>query len=290
MCLQTFFSSTSDSSVYYTKRRSRLDIQNILEEKAVNLFLKKSHHTNSNDPSHALYASIDKKKKRKEKLKRKYLSENRVGSVEGLKLNSSQSSSGSDAFDITSKMPHYYEPVEAINPNVIADHQQQYNRNKLLHSDNVFTIRSAHNEDEEVGQFESPTETYNRNVLRALQRDTRSPGAGSIGSFLSMVSVRSFPKCSVPEPLSRVLEPLSVMHLDQSDEGHPRTTNKAPPRVINTIGTGITTTVDIEQHNDDGHLYRSQSDGADPGVIGPVVWEIHKKQIEQNGDGVNKGA
>lgn len=268
-------SSTSDSSVYYTKRRSRLDIQNILEEKAVNLFQKKSS-IGSNDPTNALYASIAKKKKRKQKLKRKYLSENRVGSVEGSKLNSSQSSSGSDAFDITSKTPHYYEPVEAINPNVV--NQQQYHRNKLLHSDNVFTIRPTHDDDDDE-QFESPTEAYNRDILRALQqRDSRSPGAGSIGSFLSMVSVRSFPKCSVPEPLSRVLEPLSVMHFDQSDDGAVAGLRRA--RIVDTIGKG-TTIADIEQRTD-GQLYRSQSDGADPGVIGPVVWEIHKKQIDQN--------
>lgn len=184
---------------------------------------------------------------------------------------SSQSSTCSDAFESSSKLPHYYEHVEAINFAT-----NQYHRNKLL-TDNNFTIR--HPEDD----LDSPTETYNREIIKALQRGTRSPGSNSIGSFLSMASVRSFPKCTVPEPLSRVLEPLSVTHLDASDDG---VELSKIPRVIeakykNDLDQTIKCSSKIYKivHNE-APLQRSQSDGADPGVIGPVVWEIHKKQIE----------
>ena len=248
-----------------------MDIQNILDEKAINLFQKKSKEVDqAQDQNDAIYATIAKKKERKLKHKRKYLAENRVGSVNDDHINSqSCSSSGSD-------LPHYYEHVEAINANA-ANH---YNRNKLL-QDNNFTVRTTPDED-----LESPTETYNKEILKALQRNTRSPGSGSIGSFLSMASVRSFPKCTVPEPLSRVLEPVSVTHFDQSDDG--LDASNRIPRVIDAKTKpgsegGKNEGIFKIDGNGGSMLTRSQSDGADPGVIGPVVWEIHKKQMEQNG-------
>lgn len=186
--------------------------------------------------------------------------------MEGAHPQSSHSSSGSDGFD--GKVQHYYEPVEAVNLNAA----NNYHKNKIL-ADGSFAVRSPDNDDD----LESPTEAYNKEILKALHRDNRSPGSGSIGSFLSMASVRSFPKCSVPEPLSRVLEPLSVMHLDHSDEGVDRM-----PRIIEAT---YKRELDHSRRNsnDVQQLYRSQSDGADPGVIGPVVWEIHKKHMEQKG-------
>lgn len=170
-------------------------------------------------------------------------------------------------------MPHYYEHVEAINSNVA----HQYHKNKLL-NDGRFTV---HSPDEDL---DSPTETYNREILKALQRDTRSPGSGSIGSFLSMASVRSFPKCAVPEPLSRVLEPLSVMHLDHSDEGVESASGGAAIRMPRIVEATYKRELDhsaVGLAQEDGQLFRSQSDGADPGVIGPVVWEIHKREQEK---------
>lgn len=173
-------------------------------------------------------------------------------------------------------MPHYYEHVEAINLNVA----HQYHKNKLF-NDGRFTV---HSPDEDL---DSPTEAYNREILKALQRDTRSPGSGSIGSFLSMASIRSFPKCAVPEPLSRVLEPLSVMHLDHSDEGVESATGGGAtgrmPRIIEATYKRELDHSSVGMAQEDGQLFRSQSDGADPGVIGPVVWEIHKKEQEQRG-------
>lgn len=70
----------------------------------------------------------------------------------------------------------------------------------------------------------------------------------------------------MPEPLNKVLEPVSVLHLDMPDddglvrgEGGPRYT-----------------------------LTRHGSFGAveDPGVIGPVVWNIHCQRL-QHGKQIN---
>ena len=38
--------------------------------------------------------------------------------------------------------------------------------------------------------------------------------------------------------------------------------------------------------SDDGDA-RAQSDGADPGFIGPVVWEMHKKSLEASSNSSN---
>lgn len=259
------FSSTSDSSIYYPKRRSRLDIQHILDEKTVNLFHHKKDARNISDQEDALYATIDKKNERKLRHKRKYIT-NRVGSMEK-DSDSAHGSNNSEPFETMSRRTHYYDPVEAINLNVASNN---YHRNKLL------TYQQ-----EVSGIVTYPTEAYNRNVIRTLYRENQSPESGSIGSFLSMASVRSFPKCSMPEPLNRVLEPLSVMHLDQSDGGL-----ESSRRVKSHVAKAISNKAELDHSKcgNEATLVRSQSDGADPGVIGPVVWEIHKRQMDKNGD------
>lgn len=274
------FSSTSDSSVYYPKRRSRLDIQNILDEKTVNFFKKKSKaldHLNQMDAVDSAYATVVKKKDRKLKSKRKYLSENRVGSIESAQIHRSESSSGSSelAFDSSAKMSHYYEHIETFNSKNVS---KNYHKNKLL-TDNSFIQKMS-----EDDGLESPSETYNKEILTALQKDNQSPGGGSIGSFLSMASVRSFPKCTVPEPLSRVLEPVSVTHLDHTDDTD---VSYKKPRIVDASYKKCHTdrNVQLSKYFDgepnDPQLIRSQSDGADPGVIGPGAWKF--QMMEQNG-------
>lgn len=254
-----------------------------MDEKTVNFF-KKKNKTNvepTHDQNAALYAAIVKtKKERKPKTKRKYLSENRVGSIEGdEQIRTPTSSSGSDIFDISdaNKASHYYEHIEAYNPNV----KRNYHQNKLL-TNSTFTQKMTGD------GIESPPEPYDQeilNVLRKEQHHQHSPGSGSIGSFLSMASVRSFPKCSVPEPLSRVLEPVSVTHLDHTEES---SDSSRKPAIVgakyksmepskNT--TRLAKQFEIEAVAD-AHLCRSQSDGADPGVIGPAVWKFQKNLIE----------
>lgn len=251
-------SSTSDSSIFYPKRRSRLDVQNILDEKPITHFDAK----NTEPP---IYATVTKKKENRKKMKRKYLAENRVGSMDERQTNSSQSSTYSEVFDGSEKDRNLFER-DAKRP------LQQYNKNKIL-QDNKFSVRSPDDE------LESPTEAFNKEILRALQRG-RSPGDSiSIGSYLSMASVRSFPKCSVPEPLSRVLEPVSMTHLDHSEiEG---SDTGGIPRIVDAQYKNGRNVCGVESNVEgEGGFSRSQSDGADPGVLN---WEVHKKIMENKG-------
>lgn len=219
------------------------------------------------------YATITKKRDRK-RSRHKRKMHNRVGSIEEtVQVHSPQSSFvaiSDDGFD-TSGEPdsHFYEHIEAFNPNV---NTTNYHKNKLLMHQG-FRERGGHELD-----IDSPNETYNPEIMRALQHDGRLNDSISIGSFLSMGSIRSFPKYNMPEPLSRVLEPLSVTHFDHSDG--PDTARI--PRVIDTKRKHIDK-VSQTVKQDLGTFQRSQSDGADPGVIGPVVWEIHKRQTEAQG-------
>lgn len=260
-------SSNSDSMSSYYKTKTAA------AENHVHLFNKRSKRVFDLEE----YATVAKKHERKPKRTRhKRKLQNRVGSIEETaQIHSPQSSFvaaiSDDAFD-TSGEPdsHFYEHIEAFNPNVVSGN---YHKNKLL-SEQTFSERNALELD-----IDSPTEAYNREIMRALQRDNRLHDSLSVGSFLSMASIRSFPKYNLPQPLSRVLEPLSVTHLDQSDE--PDTARL--PRVVDTKRKHVdkvsqTATEDVRE------FQRSQSDGADPGVIGPVVWEIHKKKLEAQGE------
>lgn len=267
--------STSDSSNYYNEgqnsdQRNERNY-NIFKKHKENMLLtrkqqlEKQQHLGTDD----LYSVVkDKDKKRIAKQqkqkghhRRKYMSENRVGFIE---KNDPQQSGDSDIFEVSDHNP-YYEHNEAFNPNVKAP-SSQYNTNKLL-LDSTFIVNRNTNLDldsssgdrEHDNDHDEPDPgTARSHIHRLKNKNPSSADTQSIGSFLSMVSVKSFPRCSVPEPLSRVLEPVSVTHLDQYEK--------------------ITTR---SRHNDENinelHLNRSQSDGADPGVIGPVVWEMHKQ-------------
>lgn len=61
---------------------------------------------------------------------------------------------------------------------------------------------------------------------------------------------------SIPEPLSRVLEPVSIRHLDGAI-----TPIESPRKLLTRHG--------------------SMQDAEDPGVIGPLVWNQHCQKIQQ---------
>ncbi|CAG2053804.1 unnamed protein product [Timema podura] len=72
----------------------------------------------------------------------------------------------------------------------------------------------------------------------------------SPNSFLSMPSIKAFPRgASIPEPLARVLEPVSVKYLDSE------------------AGLVLEPARKMARH---GSL-----EGEDPGVVGPLVWDMH---------------
>lgn len=56
----------------------------------------------------------------------------------------------------------------------------------------------------------------------------------------------------MPEPLAKVLEPVSVLHLDQMDDEEYR---------------------GLKRHGSLGTM-------EDPGVIGPVVWNMHQHRLQ----------
>lgn len=141
---------------------------------------------------------------------------------------------------------------------------------------------------------------------------------GSVGSFLSMASVRSFPKCSVPETLNRVLEPVSITYLDQYDEieaTEAATSASKLPRIVDAKAKAKKSSTSstkpqsqpqpqsqphsqpppppvrsckqhahtgTKQNNNDEIVYlsRTRSDHHDPGVVGPIAWQYHKKRLE----------
>lgn len=64
----------------------------------------------------------------------------------------------------------------------------------------------------------------------------------------------------MPEPLNKVLEPVSVLHLDMMDDIVYHETEEPPPR-------GFT------RHGSVGTM-------EDPGIIGPVVWNMHRQRLQ----------
>lgn len=269
-------SSNSDSSYYRAKTLAANAVGATGDEDKANALNKRTKRVYDLEE----YATVVKKHERKQKRSRnKRKTQNRVGSIDGTvqihsPLSSFAAAISDEAFD-TSGDPdsHFYEHIEAFNPHVA---RGNYHKNKLL-DNRAFCDRTALE-----GDGDSPTEVYNTEIMRALRRDNRANDSVSVGSFLSMASIRSFPKCNMPQPLSRVLEPLSVTHLDHSDG--PDTIRL--PRVVETKrkrADKFAQTTIVDESDEAGDLRRSQSDGADPGVIGPVVWEIHKRNMEAQG-------
>ncbi|XP_055681050.1 uncharacterized protein LOC129788750 isoform X1 [Lutzomyia longipalpis] len=252
-------SSTSDSSIYYPKRKSHMDIQDVLEEKSASLFNKKSvkviDSKDGQEHSDHMYATISKcqsSKKNKYKSRKNRLPDNRVGSINDAGVQTSPTSS--DRSETTYALPSHNEDY-----NPAHYYSEKYAKSEMY-------PEHLKSEDFEVASsvFDSPNEAINREILRVLQKGEKSPGSGSIGSYLSMASVKSFPKCSAPEPLSRILEPVTVTHFDMYD---------AEERMKAENGSnGLP---------EDIQLIRSHSDGTDPGVTGPIVWEIHKKEVQR---------
>lgn len=73
------------------------------------------------------------------------------------------------------------------------------------------------------------------------------------------------------------MEPVSVTHLDHSDADYEQLKNY---RMVDSQKS-----LDLDEIDEDIYeqeMHRTQSDGADPGVIGPVVWEMHKKGFNQS--------
>ncbi|KAL3267108.1 hypothetical protein HHI36_011248 [Cryptolaemus montrouzieri] len=114
--------------------------------------------------------------------------------------------------------------------------------------------------------YDSESNESRRNSGDTIFIGNFDPGVASPKSYLSMPSVKSFPRINNPEPLNKVLEPVSMLHLDMPED------------------------TEIEIRHGCSNLTRHGSFGtnADPGVIGPVVWDIHCQRL-QHGVSVDEG-
>lgn len=305
---QSSADSLSDaSSIYYIKKPKRERDRDRLTDSR---------------PRGRVYATIVRKPSNRKatnhgKPRRKYLkSENRVGTlVEAAQVHSSHSDnqrvdgiSGDDTFD-ESKDTNLYEHIEAINP--FAGNYANQNRRQFVEKtksderadvmrkrgetasttqNHIFLERNRRENDRRSKtanvKLKSTSSVKSRDFLEenpSKQRhgwlETGDNGdTSSVGSFLSMVSVRSFPKCVAPEPLTRVLNYDDNIEIAEA-------INRVPRIVDTKLKNDGRKTMPTKPVVDAkfSYLTRTRSDGADPGVIGPVVWQIHKKQQEVNG-------
>ncbi|XP_032678563.1 uncharacterized protein LOC116847568 isoform X2 [Odontomachus brunneus] len=112
--------------------------------------------------------------------------------------------------------------------------------------------------DDHMGTLESLENGY---VKR--EESTASPR-----SYLSMPSCKQFPSMRSVEPLSRVLEPVMVRHLDIDS-----------PELVRH---------DRSDNIDDTFLARTSSASKDPGAVGPIVWNLSKRSLSAEGNGTSE--
>ncbi|KAJ8919345.1 hypothetical protein NQ315_003929 [Exocentrus adspersus] len=117
--------------------------------------------------------------------------------------------------------------------------------------------------------FDSDSSSGHKETPDRVFIENYDPGVVSPKSYLSMPSVKSFPRGNMPEPLNKVLEPVSVQNLDMLDEdqGHCRAEGTSKQNLMRHASVGA-----VE----------------DPGVIGPIVWNIHCQRL-QHGVSVDEG-
>ncbi|KAG7206061.1 hypothetical protein KM043_003459 [Ampulex compressa] len=90
-------------------------------------------------------------------------------------------------------------------------------------------------------------------------------------SYLSMPSCKQFPSMRSVEPLSRVLEPVMVRHLDIDSPEVTRRDNGHVGGYKN-------------DRTDAAFLTRASSASKDPGVVGPIVWNLRKQGLSAEGN------
>ncbi|XP_034663211.1 uncharacterized protein LOC117898128 isoform X1 [Drosophila subobscura] len=277
--------NTSDSSVYCPINPPSADVQRILDDKAARLFdAHKRRHQYDRAEGHedTVYTSVVSEKKgdkSRHKSRRRYLNENRVGSLETSPVQGSLAGHSSAEEGSHGSPDALRRSYENFQRNEAYNLHNNYHRNKLLKQ-----------QDKKLGSGASP-EAINSEIIRTLQPSDKSSDTASVGSFLSMASVRAFPKNTLPEPLNRVLDPVFVTYYDNVNAVAPKPgathssqrslksqksvgtiaaiasfpSPKAPPNSVRNVRSAAAAS--------------AHSDNPDPGVIGPVVWERHKKRL-----------
>jgi hypothetical protein len=173
-------STTSDSSVYYPKRRYKFSsIQDLLDDKSENV--DEIYTKLKSSAAKATSRKKDSSKVHKHRHRRKY--QNRVGSVEQINA----AASDADVCYNDDSLMHN----EAFNP-----HVSHYNANKLM-ADQSFTVIESERKSGKSRVKKSGgghVEAINQELLQQQKGRVVSADTNSIGSFLSMASIRSFPK------------------------------------------------------------------------------------------------
>ncbi|XP_011863713.1 PREDICTED: uncharacterized protein LOC105559768 isoform X2 [Vollenhovia emeryi] len=105
-------------------------------------------------------------------------------------------------------------------------------------------------------------ESLENGYVKHKEESTASPR-----SYLSMPSCKQFPSMRSVEPLSRVLEPVMVRHLDIDS-----------PELVHHDRDDI----------DDTFLARTSSASKDPGAVGPIVWNLNKQVFSTEGNGASE--
>lgn len=287
--------NTSDSSVYCPINPPSADVQRILDDKAARLFDGHKRRRHQYDRAEdgledTIYASVvseKKSEKSRHKSKRRYLNENRVGSLETSPVQGSlgQSNSSTEEGNSPAALRRNYENFqrnEAYNPH------NNYHRNKLLQQQQTIFTDKEYPEEGAVG---SP-QAINREMIRSrgAQPSEKSSDTASVGSFLSMASVRAFPKSTLPEPLNRVLDPVFVTYYDNVNAVAPQaaaaqnsTRSLKSHKSLGSRDSTIATIASFPSPKAPPPVRNvrsaSHSDNPDPGFVGPVVWERHKKRL-----------
>ncbi|KAK2587457.1 hypothetical protein KPH14_003165 [Odynerus spinipes] len=95
-------------------------------------------------------------------------------------------------------------------------------------------------------------------------------------SYLSMPSCKQFPNMRSVEPLSKVLEPVTVKHLDVESPETGRRDNNG--YVVSQRKENI----------GERFLARAASASRDPGVVGPIVWSLKRQGLSTEGNGTSE--
>ncbi|XP_043508288.1 uncharacterized protein LOC122527821 isoform X2 [Frieseomelitta varia] len=138
---------------------------------------------------------------------------------------------------------------------------------KMSRTNAIDTPRTSDSTDVIVDHLET-LDSLENNYTRQ-EEATASPH-----SYLSMPSCKPFPSMKSVEPLSRVLEPVMVKHLDiDSPELVRRETNH----------------LDVYRSDDanDKFFARTSSAIKDPGVVGPLVWNLRRQNFSAEDNGTS---
>ncbi|XP_058798915.1 uncharacterized protein LOC131668611 [Phymastichus coffea] len=142
-------------------------------------------------------------------------------------------------------------------------HQQQQPRSVEQTNDN----RPQSGDSVDSAGMLTRTTTEGRVSNTRAANDEDDEASGSPHSYLSMPSCKQFPNMRSVEPLSKVLEPVVIKHMALELD--------SPEMNMKNL--------EFTVRNGDGHLTRAASETKDPGVLGPIVWDLKRKRAVEGG-------